>query len=170
MSINLELTAAKTQGFTDQIEKKQKSLEPWVTQINERQAAIALTQSELDLIRDKESQGLKAIEEVQSKLKTISSDKTNKELELKQSQKEISTIEIQLQDATAQLKDYQQKGAKIYEALSQSRAKADEAKASLSASQSQSQVLTSLTRLKDSGRIQGFHVQHPTYCTEYRVV
>ena len=58
----------------------------------------------------------------------------------------------------AQLKACQQKGAKIYESLSQSRAKADDAKASLSASQTQGQVLTSLTRLRDSGRIQGFHV------------
>ena len=57
-----------------------------------------------------------------------------------------------------QLKSCQQKGAKVYEMLSQGRAKADEAKASLSASQTQGQVLTSLTRLRDSGRIQGFHV------------
>ena len=152
------LTAAKTQGFTDQIEKKQKSLEPWTAQINEKQAAIALTQSELDLIREKESQSIKAVEEVSAKLKTLAADKSAKESELKQSQKEIGTIEKQTQDATAQLKQCQQKGAKIYESLSQSRAKADEAKASLSASQTQGQVLTSLTRLRDSGRIQGFHV------------
>ena len=63
----------------------------------------------------------------------------------------------------AQLKTCQQKGAKVYESLSQSRAKADEAKASLSASQTQGQVLTSLTRLRDSGRIQGFHVPPPAH-------
>lgn len=148
----------KTQGFTDQIEKKQKSLEPWTAQINEKQAAIALTQSELDLICEKESQSLKAVEEVQAKLKSISSDKASKEVELKQSQKELGALEKQTQDAQAQLKECQQKGAKIYETLSQSRSKADEAKASLSASQSQSQVLTSLNRLRDSGRVQGFHV------------
>lgn len=153
----------KTQGFTDQIEKKQKSLEPWTAQINEKQAAITLTQSELDLIREKESQSLKAVEEVQAKLKTISSDKTTKEAELKQSQKELGALEKHTQDAQAQLKECQEKGARIYEALSQSRSKADEAKASLSASQSQSQVLTSLNRLRDSGRVQGFHVYF-SYC------
>jgi structural maintenance of chromosome 4 len=152
------LTTAKTQGFTNQIEKKQKSLEPWTAQINEKQAAIALTQSELDLIREKESQSLKAVEEVSAKLKSLATDKAAKESELKQSQREIGTIEKQTQDAIAQLKQCQQKGAKIYESLSQSRAKADEAKASLSASQTQGQVLTSLTRLRDSGRVQGFHV------------
>ena len=152
------LTTVKTQGFTDQIEKKQKSLEPWTAKINEKQAAIALTQSELDLIREKESQSLKAVEEVSAKLKSLDTDKFAKESEVKQSQKEIGTIEKQTQDAIAQLKQCQQKSAKIYESLSQSRAKADEAKASLSASQTQGQVLTSLTRLRDSGRIQGFHV------------
>src|SRR5579862_2542924 len=143
------LIIVKTQGFTDQIEKKQKMLEPWTVQINEKQAAIALTQSELDLIREKEAQSVKAIEEVQAKLKSISDDTATKQSELKQNQKELGTIEKQTQDATAQLKQSQQKTAKVYDALSQSRAKADEAKASLSASQSQSQVLTSLTRLRD---------------------
>jgi structural maintenance of chromosome 4 len=128
-----------------------------------------LTQSELDLIREKECQSLKAVEEVQAKLKTITNDKAAKESELKQSQKEIGTIEKQTQDASAQLKQCQQKGAKIYESLSQSRAKADEAKASLSKSQTQGQVLTSLTRLRDSGRIQGFHVSFLSDYTNLRV-
>jgi len=111
------------------------------------------------LIREKESQSVKAVEEVQAKLKTLSSDKAAKEADLKQSQKELGALAKQTQDAQAKLNDCLQKGAKIYEALSQSRAKADEAKASLSASQSQSQVLTSLNRLRDSGRVQGFHVR-----------
>jgi structural maintenance of chromosome 4 len=156
--LEIQLIIVKTQGFTDQIEKKQKSLEPWTAQINEKQAAIALTQSELDLIREKESQSLKAVEEAQAKLKSLINDKSAKESEVKQSQKEIGTIEKQTQDALTQLKQCQQKVAKVYELLSQSRAKADDAKASLSASQTQGQVLTSLTRLRDSGRIQGFHV------------
>ena len=144
--------------FTDQIEKKQKALEPWVTSINEKQAAIALAQSELDLIKEKESQNLKAIEEVQNKLKTVASDKASKEEELKHSRKELDAIASEVENTTAQLKQCQRKCANLYDALSQSRAKAGEAKSSLSASQTQSQVLTSLTRLRDSGRIQGFHV------------
>jgi len=156
--LEIQLIIVKTQGFTDQIEKNQKSLEPWTAQINEKQAAIALTQSELDLIREKESQSLKAVEEAQAKLKSLINDKSAKESGLKQSQKEIGIIEKQTQDALAQLNQCQQKVAKVYESLSQSRAKADDAKASLSASQTQGQVLTSLTRLRDSGRIQGFHV------------
>src|SRR5436190_21766906 len=119
---------AKTQGFTDQIDKKQKSLEPWTAQVNEKQAAMALTQSELDLIREKELQSVKAVEEVQGKLKILVNDKATKELELKQSQKEIGTIEKQTSDALSQLKQCQQKVAKVYETLSQGRAKADDAK------------------------------------------
>ena len=141
-----------------------------MAQINEKQAAITLTQSELDLIREKESQSLKAIEEVQAKLKTIANEKAAKETELKESRKEMGTIEKQSQDALAQLKQCQQRGAKIYEALSQSRSRADEAKASLSASQTQGQVLSSLTRLRDSGRIQGFHVPFSIDSAKFRVV
>jgi structural maintenance of chromosome 4 len=123
------------------------------------------------LIREKESQSLKAVEEVSTKLNSLATDKSAKESELKQSQKEIGTIEKKVQDAIAQSKQCQQKGSKIYESLSQSRAKADEAKASLSASQTQGQVLTSLTRLRDSGRVQGFHVlPFSQKCVDVRVV
>ena len=91
-------------------------------------------------------------------------------MELKQSQKEIGTIDKQTHDAMSQLKICQQKVAKVYALLSSSRAKAGDAKASLSASQIQGQVLTSLTRLRDSGRIQGFHVR-PFYSeSDNRVV
>ena len=153
----------KTQGFTDEIEKKQKSLEPWTGQINEKKAAMTLTQSELDLIREKEAAGLKALEEVAAQVKQLAADKQGKEGELKESRKESGTIEKGVVDADAALKAAQGRAAKVYEALSQSRAKADEAKASLSASQTQGQVLTSLTRLRDSGRVTGFHVP-PSSC------
>lgn len=124
---------------------------------------MALTQSELDLIREKEAQSVKALEEVQAKIKQLALDKQGKEGELKASQRESGTIEEQVEDANAQLKACQARAAKVYEALSQSRAKADEAKSSLSASQTQGQVLTSLTRLRDSGRVQGFHVLPSTF-------
>lgn len=42
---------------------------------------------------------------------------------------------------------------------SSSRQKADEAKASQAASTSQNKVLDSLTRLRNAGRISGFHVR-----------
>ena len=47
----------------------------------------------------KESQSLKVVEEVQAKIKTLENDKSAKELELKQSQKEIGTIDKQTHDA-----------------------------------------------------------------------
>jgi structural maintenance of chromosome 4 len=148
----------KTQGFTNEIEAKQKSLEPWTNQINEKQAAMALVQSELDLIREKEVSGVKALEEVQAKVAKLAEDKRGKEGELKESRRELGTIERGVEEAVAGVKAAQAKATKVYETLSQSRAKAGDAKASLSASQTQGQVLTSLTRLRDSGRITGFHV------------
>jgi structural maintenance of chromosome 4 len=151
----------KTQTFTDAIESKQKSLEPWTGQINEKKAAMAITQSELDLIREKEAAGLQALEEVQDKVRQLEMGKRKKEGELAESRRELGTIERGVGDANAELKSAQGRAAKVYEVLSQGRAKADEAKASLSASQTQGQVLTSLTRLRDSGRVTGFHVLPP---------
>jgi structural maintenance of chromosome 4 len=49
--------------------------------------------------------------------------------------------------------------------LTSSRQKADEAKASLAADKSENAVLSSLNKLKEQGRIKGFHVSsHSIYC------
>ena len=57
--------AGKTQGLSDEIAAKQKSLEPWSAKINEKQSAIAVAQSELDIMRERENAGAKGIAEVE---------------------------------------------------------------------------------------------------------
>lgn len=60
---------------------------------------------------------------------------------------------LPLQDTQARVHDLRAKA-------SSSRQKAEEAKASQAASTSQNKVLDSLTKLKNAGRITGFHVRH----------
>jgi structural maintenance of chromosome 4 len=52
------------------------------------------------------------------------------------------------------------KAEQIRSKLSASRHKADEAKASMAADRSENAVLSSLNKLKEQGRIKGFHVSH----------
>lgn len=56
----------------------------------------------------------------------------------------------------------QAEDAKLRSKATAARQKADEAKASQSASRSQGNVLSSLTKLKEQGRLPGFHVR--LYC------
>ncbi|KAL8684031.1 MAG: hypothetical protein Q9186_000061 [Xanthomendoza sp. 1 TL-2023] len=147
----------KTQGFSDQIAAKQKSLEPWNEKINEKQSTIAVTQSELDILRERASAGDVALEEVQNRIYTLQEARRSKEAELQ----ELKASKAQAEKHAARTRSEMSKSAKkepeMRSQLSGARQKADEARASLSSSQSQGNVLNGLMRLKESGRIEGFH-------------
>ena len=152
-----ESLKGKTQAFSDQIALKQKSLEPWNEKINEKQSAIAVAQSELDILRERASAGAIALKDARAKIEAIEEGRTAKVAQLD----EIKAQKIQLEKDSKKLQQelikYTQKEPEMRAQLSGARQKADEAKASLSNSQSQGNVLNGLMRLKESGRIEGFH-------------
>jgi structural maintenance of chromosome 4 len=55
------------------------------------------------------------------------------------------------------------KAEQLRSKVSNSRSKADEARASLAADKSENAVLGSLNKLKAQGRIKGFHVSHAVW-------
>ncbi|KAF8476960.1 RecF/RecN/SMC N terminal domain-containing protein [Kalaharituber pfeilii] len=147
----------KTQVFSDQITQKQKQLEPWNEKINHKQSAIAVAQSELDIFHQKRDASQRAIEEIQSKVEVIRESRKAKEAEYKECKAEKAKLEKEVQKTEQQLEKKIQQEANLRNLLSGARQKADEARASLAASQNQGNVLTGLIRLKESGRIDGFH-------------
>ncbi|KAF2176379.1 condensin subunit Cut3 [Zopfia rhizophila CBS 207.26] len=149
--------AGKTQGLSDEIATKQKSLEPWNAKINEKQSAIAVAQSELDILREKDNAGAVAIAEVEAKIAGYEEAKSAKAAELEDCKVQKKKVVKDAQKVQAQLDELSQREPAIRSKLSGARQKADEARASLSATQTQGNVLTGLMRLKESGRINGFH-------------
>ncbi|KAF2201328.1 condensin subunit Cut3 [Delitschia confertaspora ATCC 74209] len=149
--------AGKTQGLSDQIAAKQKSLEPWNAKINEKQSAIAVAQSELDILREKDNAGAVAIAEVEAKIAGLEEAKSTKTVELKECQSQGRKTEREIQKVQAQIDALTAKEPTFKSKLSGARQKADEARSNLSATQTQGNVLTGLMRLKESGRINGFH-------------
>ncbi|KAF2752224.1 RecF/RecN/SMC protein [Sporormia fimetaria CBS 119925] len=149
--------AGKTQGLSDQIAAKQSSLEPWRAKVNEKQSAMAVAQSELDILREKENAGANAIAEVEEKIASMQESKASKEAELDECKAERKRVEKEAQKVQARLDALSEKEPALRAKLSGARQKADEARASLSATQSQDNVLTGLMRMRDSGRINGFH-------------
>ncbi|KAK1818107.1 Structural maintenance of chromosomes protein 4 [Friedmanniomyces endolithicus] len=132
-----ESLKGKTQGLSDQIAAKQKQLEPWNARISEKQSAVAVAQSELDILRERENAGATATAEVEGKIQTLQEQRENKTAELEDLKKQRKVAEKEIQSVQKQLEQLAAKD--------------------LSATQSQGNVLSSLTRLKDSGRIDGFH-------------
>jgi structural maintenance of chromosome 4 len=149
--------AGKTQGLSDEIAAKQKSLEPWSAKINEKQSAIAVAQSELDILRERENAGTKGIAEVEAKIEVLQETKEAKAAELDQCRADKKRVEKEAQKMQTNIEDLTQKEPALRSKLSGARAKADEARASLSSAQTQGNVLAGLMRLKESGRIDGFH-------------
>jgi len=147
----------KTQQFSDQIAAKQKSLEPWNEKINQKQSAIAVAESELTILREKANAGAVALEELEAKIAAIEGGRVGKLEEIKECQAEKAKLEKEAKKVEAELQQLANDEPKIRAQLSNARQKADEARSSLSATQTQGNVLTALMRMKESGRIDGFH-------------
>ncbi len=147
----------KTQAFSDQISAKQKSLEPWNAKINEKQSTIAVNQSELDILRERASAGVVALAEVQSKIDSLQESCKAKEAEMEASKLRKTQLERDSTKVHQELAELAHKEPELRSQLSGARQRADEAKASLSRSQTQGNVLNGLNRLKEQGRVDGFH-------------
>ena len=147
----------KTQAFSDQIAAKQKLLEPWNEKINEKQSAIAVAESELEILRERASAGAVAVEEAQAKIISLEESCKMKDSETKDMKAQKLQVEKEASKIQGELTKLIKREPEIRSHLSGARQKADEARASLSSTQSQGNVLNGLMRLKESGRIEGFH-------------
>lgn len=147
----------KTQAFSDQIVVKQKALEPWNLKINEKRSTLAVTQSELDILRERASAGTTALGEIRGKMTAMEESRQTKESEVKDMEGRKMQIEKEASKRQIELAKLTQKEPEMRSQLSGARQRADEARASLSSTQTQGNVLSGLMRLKESGRIEGFH-------------
>ncbi|OLN87747.1 Structural maintenance of chromosomes protein 4 [Colletotrichum chlorophyti] len=147
----------KTQKFSDQIAVKQKSLEPWKEKINQKQSAIAVAQSEMNILEEKANAGTVAISETEAKIAAIEDARAAKTEELKECQAEKARLEQEAKEVEHELARFNAHEPKIRGKVSNARQKADEARSSLSKTQTQGNVLTALMRMRESGRIDGFH-------------
>ncbi|KAI0121775.1 RecF/RecN/SMC protein [Daldinia grandis] len=147
----------KTQGFSDQIAAKQKSLEPWKEKINQKQSAIAVAESEMAILEEKANAGAVALEEMQTKIANIEESRKAKLAELKECQAEKVKLEKEAKKVVVDLESLVQMEPKARAKVSNARQKAEEARSSLSQTQTRGNVLTALMRMKESGRIDSFY-------------
>ncbi|KAF5561202.1 structural maintenance-chromosome 4 [Fusarium phyllophilum] len=152
-----ESLKGKTQAFSDQIAAKQKSLEPWNEKINQKQSAVAVAESELNILQEKANAGAVALQDLETKIASIEEGKKAKRAELKSCQAEKTERLEEAEKMKSELKVLSEQEPKIRSKISNARQKADEARSSLSNTQARGNVLAALMRMKESGRIDGFH-------------
>ncbi|KAG6907476.1 hypothetical protein DXG01_008812 [Tephrocybe rancida] len=147
----------KTQVFHDQIEVKQRELQPWTAKINAKQAEVDVASSERDALTKKAEALEVARKEAQETLQGLNSDhliKVREHEKLKETknnlQRDIQAAERKAQECLATVEELRKKA-------SSSRQKVDEARASQADNRSRNSVLDSLNRLQESGRVNGFH-------------
>ncbi|KAI6017477.1 RecF/RecN/SMC [Pisolithus marmoratus] len=147
----------KTQVFHDQIEAKQKELAPWTAKINAKKAAIDVATSEREALLQKVT-GLKdAVKDAEVDLETKQGNLEEKLNSLQDLKSKKAAMQGELQ---AHAKTFRDAQARVHELRSKEaslRQRTDEVKASQAANTSQNRVLDHLTRLKQTGRIEGFH-------------
>lgn len=147
----------KTQAFSDQIAAKQRSLEPWTEKITQKQSQIAVAESELKILQDKANAGAVAVEELQGKIGSIQENKGTKERQLEEFKAEREELVKEVEHLESELKVLSEQEPKMRTKISNARQKADEARSTLAQTQTRGNVLTALMRMKESGRIDGFH-------------
>lgn len=147
----------KTQVFSDQIAAKQKSLAPWKEKINQKQSAIAVAESELAILEEKANAGAVALKEMKNKVTSIEQGRKSKLAQLEECQAEKAELEEEAEKVQGDLAQFAGKEHIIRNKVSNARQKADEARSSLSQTQNRGNVLSALMRMRETGRIDGFH-------------
>lgn len=147
----------KTEKFSAQIEEKQRELAPWTEKINSKQSAIDVAQSEHNILKEKMDSTKRALDQAENDVVSLEDTRRSKEQEIKATRNKINLIKKEINQLELSTKDSNKIQEKLRSNLSDVRQKEEEAKALLKSTQSRGQVLTSLLKLKDSGRIKGLY-------------
>lgn len=147
----------KTQGLSDQIAAKQAKLEPWTQKINDEKSNIAVAQSELDIMREREQAGVSAMSDAHAKVTSLQETQAQRSEEFKELATQQKVAKQNIVQTSSQLEKLVAQEPAMRATLSSARQKADEARSSLSATKAQGDCLAGLMRLRDTGRISGLH-------------
>ncbi|KAJ7209498.1 RecF/RecN/SMC [Mycena pura] len=147
----------KTQVFHDQIEAKQKDLQPWTTKINSKKAEVDVATSERDALAKKANAIQDAIEEASNNFRQLQADQQAKVAQLENCRSDKKTQQTAIANFDKKLKDAQREAQESKAKASSFRQKVAETRNSLAENTSQNKVVDGLTRYKNAGRISGFH-------------
>lgn len=147
----------KTSDFTKQIELLQTKLEPWNDKLKEKESAIQLVNSSIEMFQNQKENITKQLDDARQKLVDIKSEGKQKEEELRAAESKISHIVNQIGIGEEQCIHQRKQLDSRRSQLATVRQKTLDSVNSLSSHQNKNKVLSSLMRLANSGRIEGFY-------------
>lgn len=147
----------KTADFTREIEALQQKLEPWNDKIKEKETAIQLAASSIEMLEAQKANHTKQLADARQRLINIKTEGKEKEAEFRQTEAKLEQVVDQINAGEEQCNHEKQLVENKLQALNAARAKTQDAVKALSSVKNKNQVLSSLTRLAQSGRINGFH-------------
>ncbi|CAG7853766.1 Structural maintenance of chromosomes protein 4 [Serendipita indica DSM 11827] len=147
----------KTQVFTKQIEAKQRELQPWSAKLRHKEGEIKIAQNEQDSLKRKVEAVKTAGTEAKAALEALRTEKASKENDKNQVQQEKAEAQRELADKQRSFETLRGELVNLRGKASASQQKVEEARASQAQNRSANAVLDSLTKLSQTGRVQGFH-------------
>nr|WJN25097.1 condensin complex subunit [Farysia itapuensis] len=147
----------KTEIFSRAIEQKQKELQPWTSKISEKTAARDVAQEERQLLASRSEQVEAGIAEAKQALEDLELDNRSKHDEVQSLKQERKDLDKKVKTCQIQLTEMKEQESSLRNKFASARSKAEDAKSAASASRSQGDVLSSLSRQAELGMIKGFH-------------
>ncbi|KAI8993469.1 hypothetical protein BDB01DRAFT_327635 [Pilobolus umbonatus] len=147
----------KTDSYMAEIAEHQKKLAPWSEKINEKKKAIDVKKSECDLLAEKITSGEKAVLEAEKQLHKLSQSAIGKRKDYEALPKVIKELNMEIKELENFVKNITSKEVEKRNDWSNARQKADEARSSMQTAQIRGKVLSSILRMRDSGRIDGIY-------------
>lgn len=147
----------KTEVYSIEIANNEKELLPWNSQLQQKRKEIKVVESEKSMVQENRNKLINEIELLTEEIKKDEEEcKTSeKEISLLQKQKEKTVKDIELGES--ECKKAQESLNSIKQKVETLRQKALEMRSSLSVTENKNKVLSALTRLQKTGRLNGFH-------------
>ncbi|RKP07022.1 RecF/RecN/SMC [Thamnocephalis sphaerospora] len=157
LSAIVEGLKGKTEEFSQQIEAKQRELEPWTAQINEMQGATSVEEAEYNLLSNELVAGQKLVDDAKQTVVDLRQACGEKEKELQDMNALRTEAQQRLQSMQAEIGDAERNETATKAKVVQLRQQTEEARAALRSTQSRGTIIDSLMRLRDSGRLRGIY-------------
>ncbi|KAK6876282.1 Structural maintenance of chromosomes protein 4 [Candida tropicalis] len=147
----------KTAEFTKEIQQLQEKLEPWNTELKEKENAIKLAQSVIDLLHGQMNSVTKQLEERKERLAQIKKSGKDKEAEFRETKSKLEQINEQISLGNEQCSAAKEELEKFRSKLISQRQRTQDSTSIFQNSQNKNKILSALLRMANSGRIDGFY-------------
>ncbi|CCF56568.1 hypothetical protein KAFR_0B02710 [Kazachstania africana CBS 2517] len=147
----------KTKDISSQISLYEKDIEPWVSKIQEKQVQIQLAESEISLLKESQAKLKEGLGSLKVEIDDVRKEIDNKNSIIENLKKEQVSLKKEVSLGESECSRAKEKEKEMRVILNSHRQRAIDARSALHMAENKSTVLSALTRLQKSGRINGFH-------------